>query len=77
MAFLWTKLAQSVLKKAVLAVVSFLTGPQLASLFASFGVAIDPTALSTGIFAALESLRIWLTHQPWSKNLPARLLAAL
>ena len=77
MAFLWTKLAQSVIKKAVLAAVSFLTGPKLAAILASLGITIDPTLLSAGIFGTLESARIWLTHQSWSAKIPKWLLAAL
>ena len=77
MKFIWNKLLQSLLKKVVLAVVSFLTGPKLAALLVSLGVTIDPTVLSAGIFGALESFRIWVTHQPWSAKIPKWLLVAL
>lgn len=75
MNFLLGKFLQSLIKKAVSAAVAFLTGPLLSPWLLQFGITIDPVVLSTGIFAAIESLRVWLTHQKWSSKLPKWLLA--
>ena len=67
MNFVLKRFLLSLLKKAVAAAVAFLTGPKLLPYVAAFGIT-DPTALSTGIFAILEGLRIWLTHQKWTPD---------
>ena len=77
MNFIWQKLLQSLLKKVVLVVVSFVSGPKVASLLVSLGVTIDPTVLSAGLFGLLEGLRGWLSHQAWSSKLPKWVLTAL
>ena len=77
MSFIWKKLLQSVLKKVVLVVVSFVTGPKVSAALTALGVTIDPVVLSVGLFGLLEGLRGWLSHQAWSSKLPKWVLTAI
>lgn len=74
MKFLRTRFIQSLLKKAVVAFVSVITGPKLAPILSQFGVTIDPAQAQVGVFAALEGLRMWLTHQKWTPKWLSKLL---
>jgi hypothetical protein len=74
MTFLWSRLAQSLLKRTVVVVVAALTGPKLAPTLASIGVTLDPTALTAALYAALETARAWVTHQPKTHSVVKTLL---
>ena len=74
MTFIWTKLIQSVIKKAVVLIVSIVTQPAVGNVLSGFGLSIDPTQLTVALFALLESFRIWLTHQKWTPKIFTTLL---
>lgn len=77
MNFVLTKFLQSWIKKIISLLVAIAVGPKLQPLLLGFGITVDPTQLSIGLFAALEGLRVWLSHQSWSNKLPGWVLAVL
>lgn len=72
---------QSLIKKAVVAISAIILGPHLqpilAPVFSAAGWELSDAAVQAALFAGVEALRMWVSHQPWFKKLPLVVQAAL
>mgnify|MGYP001577908551 FL=1 len=59
MKFLWKKWLTSIIKRSIQAAIAVIGADKLAS----WGVTLDPTALTVAVFALIEALRNLLKHK--------------